>query len=247
VWPRLAAVLRSLPERALIDRLVRGRAWIPVLGLMLVGIVAMQVEVLKLGAGIGRAVQQTTELSARNEALRASVAALGDDQRIESMAAKMGMIMPAPGAVGFLNWSEVRSGRTAASVHAPDSSQFLAAQSKNGAVATTPAVSPAPGAGASASATAGGTTAGGTTAGGTTAGGTTAGGTTAGGSTAAGSTAGGTTAVGSTAAGTAAGASNGSAPSGFSQSSPSSTGTAATGARTSGGPRTAAQSASSGG
>jgi cell division protein FtsL len=242
VWPRLAAVLRSLPERALIDRLVRGRAWIPVLGLMLVGIVAMQVEVLKLGAGIGRAVQQSTELSARNEALRASVAALGDDQRIESMAAKMGMIMPAPGAVGFLNWSEVRSGRTAASVHAPDSSQFLAAQSKNGAVATTPAVSPAPGAGASASATAGGTTAGGTTAGGTT-----AGGTTAGGATAAGSTAGGTTAVGSTAAGTAAGASNGSAPSGFSQSSPSSTGTAATGAGTSGGPRTAAQSASSGG
>jgi cell division protein FtsL len=238
VWPRVAAFLRSLPERALIDRLVRGRAWIPVLGLMLVGIVAMQVEVLKLGAGIGRAVQQTTELSARNQALRASVAALGDDQRIESMAAKMGMIMPAPGAVGFLNWSGVRSRRTAASVHAPDSSQFLAAQSKNGSVATTPAVSPAPGAGASAT----GAAAGGTRAGGTTAGGSTAAGTAVGGTAAAGSTA-----AGTTAAGTAAGASNGSARGEFSQSSPSSTGTAATRAGTSGGPSTAAQSARSGG
>src|SRR5207248_1488188 len=77
--------------------------WIPVLGIMLAGIVAMQVEVLKLNAGIGRSMQQTTQLNARNEVLRASVAQLSDDQRIESVAARMGMIMPAPSAVGFLS------------------------------------------------------------------------------------------------------------------------------------------------
>ena len=47
-------VIRGLPEHALLDRIVRGRVWIPLLGVLLVGIVAMQVEILKLGAGMGR-------------------------------------------------------------------------------------------------------------------------------------------------------------------------------------------------
>src|SRR5205085_660663 len=51
---RAVAFVRALPDHGLIDRLVRGRAWIPVLGVMLAGIVAMQVAVLKLGAGVGR-------------------------------------------------------------------------------------------------------------------------------------------------------------------------------------------------
>ena len=48
---RALAFVRSLPDHSLLDRLVRGRAWIPLLGVLLAGIVAMQVEVLKLGAG----------------------------------------------------------------------------------------------------------------------------------------------------------------------------------------------------
>src|SRR5689334_10730035 len=51
---RSAAYVRALPDHALLDRIVRGRAWIPLLGVLLAGIVAMQVEVLKLNAGIGR-------------------------------------------------------------------------------------------------------------------------------------------------------------------------------------------------
>ena len=38
-----------------LDRIVRGRAWIPVLGALLVAIVGLRVEVLKLGAGVGSA------------------------------------------------------------------------------------------------------------------------------------------------------------------------------------------------
>src|SRR5581483_3817337 len=72
----LVAFARALPDHRVIDRLIRGRAWIPVLGVMLAGIVAMQVEVLKLGATMGRAIEQGSALQSRNELLRDSVASL---------------------------------------------------------------------------------------------------------------------------------------------------------------------------
>ncbi len=131
---RLAAGVRTMPEHRLIDRLVRGRAWIPVLGVMLAGIVFMQVETLKLGAGIGRAVQQASVLGAQNQQLRASVATLGDDQRIESLAAQMGMIMPAPTAVGFLS-TPTSAAKALRAMVAPSDTQFLNASSSNGTIA----------------------------------------------------------------------------------------------------------------
>ena len=134
---RALAFARALPDHALLDRIVRGRAWIPLLGVMLAGIVAMQVEVLKVGASMGRALERGTALQSRNELLRESVASLADDQRIESLAAGMGMVMPAPDGVGFLS---ARSGanvqRAIADIHAPDAQGFLALISANGAVAT---------------------------------------------------------------------------------------------------------------
>ena len=55
-------MIRGLPEHTLLDRIVRGRAWIPLLGVLLVGIVAMQVEILKLGAGMGRWIHRSSTL-----------------------------------------------------------------------------------------------------------------------------------------------------------------------------------------
>jgi cell division protein FtsL len=125
---RSAAFLRALPDHALLDRIIRGRYWIPLLGVLLVGIVAMQVEVLKLNAGIGRALEQTTSLQSRNEQLRAAVAREGDDQRIESIAAHMGMVMPPPAAIRFLQRHPIADvERAIANVHAPDATGFQAA------------------------------------------------------------------------------------------------------------------------
>ncbi len=135
---RMLAGLGSLPDHPLLDRLVRGRAWILVLGVMLVGIVAMQVEVLKLGASMGRAIDRTAVLQGRNESLRASVAALADDQRIERLAAAQGMVMPAPGDIGFLSAKVVDPGRAVGSVRAPNPSGFLALLSNNASVTQTP-------------------------------------------------------------------------------------------------------------
>jgi hypothetical protein len=124
---RAVAFIRALPDHHLLDRVVRGRAWIPILGILLAGIVAMQVEVLKLGAGIGRAIERGTQLQSRNELLRARVASLADDQRIERLAAGMGMMMPAPTAIHFLSLKP--SGyvqRAANGIHQPDPTGFAA-------------------------------------------------------------------------------------------------------------------------
>jgi hypothetical protein len=146
VGRRTATFLRSLPDHALIDRLVRGRAWIPVLGLMLAGIVAMQVEVLKLGASVGRSIERGSALETRNQLLRASVASLSDESRIERLAAGMGMIMPAPGSAGFLSGTANGDLRQAiANIRAPDPAAFLTSQSSNGAIATTSIMSTADG------------------------------------------------------------------------------------------------------
>lgn len=124
---RARAFVTALPDHPLLDRVIRGRAWIPILGVLLAGIVAMQVAVLKLGAGVGRSIERSTALQSRNEQLRASVASLSDDQRIERLAASMGMIMPAPEAVNFLNVSpRVAADKAARSIHQPDASDFIA-------------------------------------------------------------------------------------------------------------------------
>jgi hypothetical protein len=124
---RSAAYIRALPDHALLDRIIRGRYWIPLLGVLLVGIVAMQVEVLKLNAGIGRALEQSTSLQIRNEQLRAAVARGADDQRIESMAAHMGMVMPRPATIRFLQRHPIADvGRAIANIRTPDATGFQA-------------------------------------------------------------------------------------------------------------------------
>jgi len=141
----IGAFVLSLPDHALLDRVVRGRAWISLLGVLLAGIVAAQVEILKLGASMGRALEQTTTLTSQNELLRDSVAALSDDQRIEHLAANMGMVLPPPGAVGYLNAAQNGDVSGAlANIHAPDAAAFIALAPVNGALVTGPGTSMLP-------------------------------------------------------------------------------------------------------
>lgn len=134
---RIGAFIRSLPDHKLLDRLIRGRWWIPVLGVMLAGVVAMQVEVLKLGASMGRSLERNSVLSSENAALRQSVATLGDDQRIEQLAGSMGMVMPPPQAVGFLSANaNGNAGRALANIHQPSASSFLSLTPTNGVIVT---------------------------------------------------------------------------------------------------------------
>src|SRR5688572_19836297 len=68
--------IRALPDHRVVDGLLRGRVWIWLIGLMLGGIVAMQVSLLKLNSGISRAVQASSTLQRQNAALETRIARL---------------------------------------------------------------------------------------------------------------------------------------------------------------------------
>jgi len=141
--PRRLPLIGGLPEHPLLDRIVRGRGWIPILGVMLAGIVAMQVEVLKLNASIGRSLALSATLQSRNDSLRATVAALSDAKRIEGLATKMGMVMPGPTSVDFVTAGQASAGGAAAGIHTPDQAMFtsaLQASALQASVGTSPAV-----------------------------------------------------------------------------------------------------------
>ncbi len=125
---RVLQLLRTLPDHHWLDRLVRSRWWIAVLGVMLTAIVAMQVEVLKYGAGTGRAIDLATRLESRAQQLSANVAELASPQRIEQAASQMGMVMAGPTSVQFLQSGAAGSVRQAvASVRPPDAQSFMSA------------------------------------------------------------------------------------------------------------------------
>src|SRR6188472_704139 len=79
--------LRALPDNRWVDRLLRGRAWIWLIGIMLGGIVFMQVSLLKLNSGISRSVETAATLERVNAGLETEVARLSSGERIQRAAA----------------------------------------------------------------------------------------------------------------------------------------------------------------
>jgi hypothetical protein len=94
--------IRALPDHRLVDRLLRGQAWIWLIGVGLGGIVAMQVSLLKLNAGISRAVESSATLERQNAELESSVARLSSGERIRAAAARRGMVAPDAGKVRYV-------------------------------------------------------------------------------------------------------------------------------------------------
>jgi hypothetical protein len=66
---RTAVAVTQLPESGLIHRLTRGRAWIGVLGVLLIGIVALNVVTLSFAASAGKIEERNLELSRENTVL----------------------------------------------------------------------------------------------------------------------------------------------------------------------------------
>jgi hypothetical protein len=94
--------LRGLPDKRVVDRLLRGRLCIWVIGVMLGGIVAMQVSLLRLNAGISRGVATATALELQNSDYEASIAALKSSDRVQAWATSHGMVDPPAGDARFL-------------------------------------------------------------------------------------------------------------------------------------------------
>jgi hypothetical protein len=63
---RTAVAVRQLPDSSLVVRMTQGRLWIGVLGLLLVGIVALNVATLSFAAASGKIDEQITGLAMSN-------------------------------------------------------------------------------------------------------------------------------------------------------------------------------------
>ena len=106
--------IRGLPDHRVIDRLLRGRVWICFVGVALMGIVAMQVSLLKLNSGISRAVETSATLERQNSGMEANIARLASGERIRAGADKRGMVTPAAGDVHYVRVRDARDARRAA-------------------------------------------------------------------------------------------------------------------------------------
>jgi hypothetical protein len=106
--------LRAVPDHRWLDSLLRSRAWIWLMGVGLGGIVFMQVSLLKMNAGIGRAVETAATLERTNAQLEGQVAELSSGDRIRTAAEGLGLIAPDAGSVGYLKVRPGLDGRRAA-------------------------------------------------------------------------------------------------------------------------------------
>lgn len=94
--------LRALPDTKGVDRLLRSRACIWVIGVMLGGIVAMQVSLLRMNTAISRAVETQSTLVRQNANLEAELATKLSGDKVRAAAIKSDMVDPPAGETRFL-------------------------------------------------------------------------------------------------------------------------------------------------
>jgi len=91
---RTAGAVRQLPDSSLVVRMTQGRLWIGVLGVLLVGIVALNVATLSFASASGKIDQQITALEKENSMLESREAERFGTARIRGDASKLGLAMP---------------------------------------------------------------------------------------------------------------------------------------------------------
>jgi len=100
-----ATAVRQLPDSSLMVRMTRGRAWIGVLGMLLVGIVAINVVTLGLSASAGRIEQNIAALESENSILRSRDAQRSGSARVRHDAAELGLTVATTDQIEYLQAS----------------------------------------------------------------------------------------------------------------------------------------------
>ena len=136
--------LSRIPDHYVVDRLLRSRVCIWVIGIMLGGIVAMQVSSLKLNAGISRAVQTQKTLELQNATLRDANAQAISGERLREEAVKLSLIDPRAGQTRFLTAHPATDPRRAARRMKPPSERAIAIMGAGGIDATATPAAAAP-------------------------------------------------------------------------------------------------------
>ncbi len=100
-----AAAVRQLPDSSLMVRLTRGRAWIAVLGVLLTGIVAVNVVTLSLAASAGQIDRNIMALEKENSLLHGRDAQRSGAARVRQEAAARGFVVAPVDQVGYIRAS----------------------------------------------------------------------------------------------------------------------------------------------
>jgi hypothetical protein len=124
-WHEAAAVAAPRPQRAQRPRpkasshrrarrkqragVAGGLAWIVVAGVLLAGIVALNVAVLRLNVRLDHLNNESAQLRADNAALGAKLSAAASSPRIQALARAHGFIPADPTTIGFVDLTPRRS------------------------------------------------------------------------------------------------------------------------------------------
>jgi hypothetical protein len=146
----LAGAAARVSRHRLLDRLIWGRTWIAFVAFALIGIVTMQLGLLKLNGGIGRALEHEALLQRENAALSIEDSELAADSPVQSRAARIGMELAPLSALVFLTARPGADPTRAATVLAT-SGQSSAPSASEGSGSTAASTSAEPGSASSAS------------------------------------------------------------------------------------------------
>jgi hypothetical protein len=140
---RLAHAGARIGDARVLDRLVRGRAWIAIVAVGLMGIVFMQVSMLRLNAGIGNAVTTAETLHRQNASMRAEISELDAGERVMQTAGATGMIEPPAGDVNYLDARRADARAAARNIEPPNPVKLPAGAATGTTTAATQAQAPA--------------------------------------------------------------------------------------------------------
>jgi tetrahydromethanopterin S-methyltransferase subunit F len=101
-----ATAVRQLPDSGLMVRMTRGRAWIGVLGVLLAGIVAINVITLSLSAAAGHIDRNIGALEDESSLLRTRDARLYGSARVRHEAAALGLAAASSDQIAYLRASK---------------------------------------------------------------------------------------------------------------------------------------------
>jgi hypothetical protein len=132
---RALGALEDISASALFDRLIRGRLWIGLLAFALIGMVAMQLLVLKLNTGIGHTLERVAQLQRANAQLGIENSTSSAESRIAPSATTAGMTLAPVGTVHFVAANRSDVARAASVLAAPiqASASTQSTETSNGA------------------------------------------------------------------------------------------------------------------
>lgn len=131
---QLLAAAERLARHPLLDRLIRSRAWLVLIASALIGVVTLQLAVLKLNGGVARTLQTEALLRRENAALSIENSELAAADRVQTRAAQMGMeFAPSTALRSLAATPRVDLGRAAGVLGAPVRSQQPGGEEGGGA------------------------------------------------------------------------------------------------------------------